>query len=78
MEGIELHISRRFTEGADYLRILFGAVFFVSLGVLADLRAFTLDQLLFMLVLTVAAVFSKLIDGYRNTLYEANGTPLYL
>jgi Kef-type K+ transport system membrane component KefB len=61
LEGIELHISRRFTEGADYLRILFGAVFFVSLGVLADLRAFTLDQLLFMLALSMVAVFSKLI-----------------
>ena len=61
LEGIELRVSRRFTEGADYLRILFGAVFFVSLGMLADLRAFNWDQLLFMLALTVAAVFSKLI-----------------
>lgn len=59
LEGIELRVSRRFTEGADYLRILFGAVFFVSLGVLADLRAFTMNQLMFLLVLTVAAMLSK-------------------
>lgn len=61
LEGIELRVSRRFTEGADYLRILFGAVFFVSLGVLADLRAFTLNEFMFLMALTAVAVLSKLI-----------------
>lgn len=61
LEGIELRVSRRFTDGADFLRILFGAVFFVSLGVLADLRSFTTHELVFVLTLTAAAVFSKLI-----------------
>ena len=63
LEGIELRVSRRFREGADYLRILFGAVFFVSLGVLADLRAFTLNELIFVLILTATAVFSKWIGS---------------
>ncbi len=61
LEGIELQVSRRFSEGADFLRILFGAIFFVSLGVLADLRGFTLSNVLFMLALTVTAVLSKLV-----------------
>jgi len=63
LEGIELRISRRFTEGADYMRILFGAVFFVSLGVLADLRAFSLSEMGFMFALTFAAILSKLIGA---------------
>jgi len=74
LEGIDLRTSRRFTEGADYLRILFGAVFFVSLGVLADLRAFTLNELTFMVALTVTAIFSKLLGSGLPALWL--GKPL--
>jgi Kef-type K+ transport system membrane component KefB len=61
LEGVNLKHSRHFKEGADYLRVLFGAIFFVSLGVLADISTFDLDMLYFLLALSVAAVLSKLI-----------------
>lgn len=60
-EGVNLTHSRQFREGADYLRILFGAVFFVSLGVLADLRILSAETLSFALALTLAATLSKLL-----------------
>ena len=61
LEGVNLKHSRHFKEGADYLRILFGAIFFVSLGVLADITTFNLDMLYFLLALSTAAILSKLI-----------------
>jgi len=61
LEGVHLKHSRNFHEGADYLRIVFGAIFFVSLGILVDVSAFTTDMFLFLLALTVAAIASKLI-----------------
>jgi Kef-type K+ transport system membrane component KefB len=60
-EGVNLKQSRPFREGAEYLRILFGAVFFVSLGVIADLRILTWDALWFALTLSVVAFLSKLL-----------------
>jgi Kef-type K+ transport system membrane component KefB len=61
LEGVNLKHSKHFKEGADYLRILFGAIFFVSLGVLADIRAFSLDIFYFLLALSVVAILTKLI-----------------
>jgi len=61
LEGVNLKHSKQFKEGADYLRILFGAIFFVSLGVLADISTFTLEILYFLLALSIVAVLSKLI-----------------
>lgn len=61
LEGVDLKHSKHFKEGADYLRILFGAIFFVSLGVLADIKAFNLDILYFLIALSIVAVLSKLI-----------------
>ncbi|MBY4676092.1 cation:proton antiporter [Marinobacterium arenosum] len=61
LEGVKTGISKQFKEGAEYLRILFGAVFFVSLGILADLRTFTLETLWFVLALTAVAIVSKVV-----------------
>lgn len=61
LEGVNLKHSKKFKEGADYLRILFGAIFFVSLGVLADIRTFDSEIMLFLLALTFVAILSKLI-----------------
>jgi len=61
LEGVHLKNSRNFHEGSDYLRIVFGAIFFVSLGVLVDLSAFTTDMMLFLLALTTVAIASKLL-----------------
>ena len=44
-EGIKVSKSRSVHLGAEYVRAAFGAVFFVSLGVLADLRTLGIDTL---------------------------------
>ncbi|MDX2464765.1 MAG: cation:proton antiporter [Porticoccus sp.] len=61
LEGVHLKHSRNFHEGAEYLRIVFGAIFFVSLGILVDISAFTSGMLVFLLALTAVAIASKLI-----------------
>lgn len=53
--------SEDFRHGSEFLRIIFGAVFFISLGILADFSAFTMESLGFALALTLAAILSKLI-----------------
>ena len=59
--GIALTKSRDYEEGADYLRIIFSSIFFVSLGVIANLRLITPAILILIVALTVVAVISKLI-----------------
>ncbi len=61
LEGVHLKHSRNFHEGSDYLRIVFGAIFFISLGILVDLSAFTSDIMLFLLALTTVAITSKFV-----------------
>lgn len=60
-ESVRLVHCRDIREGAEYLQIIFAAIFFVSLGVLADFRAVTPDIVLFLLVLTVVAIITKVI-----------------
>lgn len=60
-EGIQVNRSRSVHLGAEYIRAAFGAVFFVSLGVLADLRTMGTETLIFAGVLTQVAFFSKFI-----------------
>lgn len=61
LEGVGLKNSKSFKEGAEYLRIIFASVFFVSLGVLADIRAMTWELLGFVLVISLVAVVTKLV-----------------
>ena len=61
LEGVHLKHGRNFHEGSDFLRIVFGAVFFVSLGILVDLTTFTTALVWFCIALTVVAVATKLI-----------------
>lgn len=60
-EGIKVNKSRSVHIGAEYVRAAFGAVFFVSLGVLADLRTVGAETLMFAGALTLAAFLSKFI-----------------
>jgi len=60
-EGIHVSKSRSVHLGAEYVRASFGAVFFVSLGVLADMRTLGVDTLIFAGVLTLVALLSKFI-----------------
>lgn len=61
MESVGLRHSRDFKEGAEYLQIIFASIFFVSLGVLVDIHALTFEGVIFMLVLSVIAILTKVI-----------------
>ena len=50
-----------FREGAEYLQIIFASIFFISLGVLLDFHAITLDLLWFIAALTVVAILTKVL-----------------
>jgi len=61
LEGIKLEHSRDYKEGSEYLHIIFAALFFVSLGIIADINALHRDTIIFLLVLTVVATLTKLV-----------------
>jgi Kef-type K+ transport system membrane component KefB len=61
LEGVNLRFGRSFHQGSDFLRIVFGALFFVSLGILVDVTTFTAELLVFCVSLTAVAVVTKLI-----------------
>jgi Kef-type K+ transport system membrane component KefB len=50
-----------FREGAEHLQIVFASIFFVSLGVIMDLRSVDLSLLWFVLALTAVAIATKII-----------------
>jgi Kef-type K+ transport system membrane component KefB len=60
-ERVELNQSKNFKEGAEYLQIIFASIFFVSLGILADVKAVTPAILLFLVTLTIVAIVTKVI-----------------
>jgi Kef-type K+ transport system membrane component KefB len=60
-EGVRLNRSRDLKEGADYLQIIFASIFFVSLGILADFHALTPEIVLFLIVLIIVAIITKVI-----------------
>lgn len=59
LEGVRFRNSKSLKEGAEYLHIIFGAVFFVSLGILANIRGLSLEILPFMVVLVIVAAATK-------------------
>lgn len=59
--SLKLRNSKDLKVGSDFLQIIFASIFFVSLGILADVRALDLRVLLFLVVLTVVAIVSKLV-----------------
>jgi len=59
--GINLDHSFDIKEGAEYLYIIFAAVFFVSLGILADFSALTFMGVVFLILLTLVAVATKVV-----------------
>ncbi|HEY9595540.1 MAG TPA: cation:proton antiporter, partial [Spirochaetia bacterium] len=85
LAGVKLANGRDLYKGSESLMIIFSSVFFVSLGVLADVRTIDTRLLVFTLVLTVVAFVSKLIgcggvallrrrgphDGPRDRLRDA-------
>ena len=59
--GVVLKQSKSLKDGAEYLQIIFASIFFVSLGIIADLHALSFGILLFVIVLTLVAIVTKLI-----------------
>jgi len=64
LEGIILRNGKNYREGAEYMGIIFGAIFFVSLGILVDIKAINLTIIIFMLALTIIAIITKFIGCY--------------
>jgi Kef-type K+ transport system membrane component KefB len=60
-EGVRLNRSKSLKEGAEYLQIIFAAIFFVSLGILADFHALTPEIVIFLIALTLVAIVTKVI-----------------
>jgi len=50
-----------FKEGAEHLQVIFASIFFISLGVIMDLRVVTWNLLLFVLALTAVAMLTKVL-----------------
>ncbi|MDI9634148.1 MAG: cation:proton antiporter [Methanolinea sp.] len=60
-ERLTLRKSLDVKEGAEYLKIIFASIFFVSLGIVADFRALTGGILPFVVVLTLVAIGTKVV-----------------
>ena len=61
MARVTLKHGKSFSEGAEYLEMIFASVFFVSLGVLVDLHEVTTNLIWFIVVLTAVAIVTKLV-----------------
>lgn len=59
--GIKLEKGQIFKEGAHHLQIIFASIFFISLGIIMNLRVFSADLLVFTLVLIVVAFLTKVV-----------------
>jgi Kef-type K+ transport system membrane component KefB len=64
LSGCSIKCGKNFKEGADYLQIIFASIFFVSLGILADLHKLTIAIIGFLIALTILAFLSKIIGCY--------------
>jgi len=65
--------SHIFKEGAQHLQIIFASIFFISLGVIMDVRTVTWSLLLFVLALTAEAMISKLLGCGGAANLQGNG-----
>jgi Kef-type K+ transport system membrane component KefB len=61
LEGIRFKNSKDLKDGAEYLHVIFGAIFFISLGILANLRELTFGISAFFAALIFVAVLTKVI-----------------
>jgi Kef-type K+ transport system membrane component KefB len=61
LAGVTLRNGKDLYKGSEYLMVIFSSVFFVSLGILADVRSLDIRLIVFLLALTVVAFVSKLV-----------------
>ncbi len=64
LEGVMVKHGKSYKEGAEYLQIIFASIFFISLGILTDIHALTWGVLLFLIVITLMAIVTKLFGCY--------------
>jgi len=60
-KNVELSQSHSLKLGAEYLQIIFASIFFVSLGIIADFHALTPEIVVFLAVLTIIAILTKVV-----------------
>jgi Kef-type K+ transport system membrane component KefB len=61
LSGVCLKHGKNIQEGAEYLHIIFASIFFVSLGIIADIHALTPELAVFLGVITIVAIATKVI-----------------
>jgi Kef-type K+ transport system membrane component KefB len=66
LEGVTIWHSKNYKEGAEYLKIIFASIFFVSLGILADFRSLNPKVFWFVIILTFVAFITKYIGCYMG------------
>jgi Kef-type K+ transport system membrane component KefB len=71
--GMRFRHGKDLHAGSEYLQVIFASIFFVSLGILADVRALQPHVLLFLAVITLVAVASKLIGCGGTALLTGSG-----
>ena len=59
--GIRLLQSLNLKKGAEYFQIIFSSIFFVSLGIIINIRVVTIETILFLIFLVFVAVITKVI-----------------
>ena len=64
LAGVKFNNSKDLKEGAEYMHVIFAAIFFISLGILVDLRSISTDIVLFLAALITVAVIGKIIGCY--------------
>lgn len=60
-EGVRFKNSKDLKEGAEYMHVIFGGIFFISLGILANFKELTFNILPFLAALILIAVFTKVL-----------------
>ncbi|MBI2084620.1 MAG: cation:proton antiporter [Candidatus Aenigmarchaeota archaeon] len=61
LEGVHSKHGKNFREGVEYLHIIFASLFFVSLGIIADLHTLNFNIITFVIALTIIAVVTKIV-----------------
>jgi len=61
INGVNLENSHDIARGAEYLYIVFASIFFVSLGILVDIKEVTVPLILFISVITIVAIITKVV-----------------
>lgn len=64
LEGLKVQSGKDIKTGAEYLYVIFASIFFVSLGILIDTHVITPGVFLFMTVLTVVAILTKMLGCF--------------